>query len=277
MAGVCALHEEAARAQTAQDEHHLTATAGNQFHGDVEVDRFDGHAEALWQNGVAGVDPSFFLHHAIADGDSGVVSIESTFSLAGGPGDPILVAGSNFSGAVIEESIDPGTATSDTVTVVARLLWSGSGSLQDGSGDIDGGSVFARLTLDGCTVSFRRRFYSSVPGEDDAIDCAGTATNFGSASAGLLTVTHTRDAAGIGSGSRFYVTASVSGEAAPTSTLEYLDSGQYTASGQLEIEVAGAPYGFSSPTFLTVPEAEESALAAAAIGVLAALARRRRS
>jgi hypothetical protein len=274
--GACALQAEAVRAQTSQDKHHLTATAGNQFHGDTEVDRFDGHAEAVWQGGVQGINPTYFLHKAVADGDSGVLSIFSRFSLAGGPDDQEFAQSNNASGAIIEETIDPGATTSDTVTVTATLDWGGEGVLVDGSGDIDGGSVRASLTLDGCTVSFRKRFYSSVPGESTGTECAGNATNFGSASAGLLTVTRTRDAASIGSGTRFFVTASVSGDVDPNGLLEYLDSGEYAASGQLSVEVSGAAFTYSSPTFLTVPEPGDVVLAVTALAALALLARRRR-
>jgi len=46
--------------------------------------------------------------------------------------------------------------------------WGGSGSLQDGSGDIDDGSVSATLRVDDCIVSFRKEFYSSIAGTGSA-------------------------------------------------------------------------------------------------------------
>ena len=273
LAGACMFHAESVRAQ---DTHNLVAQAGNQFHGDSEENVLDGRAEAFWQDGVGGVDPSFFIHQAVADGDAGILSISSTFSLEGGAGDPIVVAGSNRSVALIEETIDPGPATSDTVTVTASLHWGGSGSLSDGGGSVDTGEVGATLRLDSCTVSFTHEF-SSLPSQTSGgTECVATATNFGSAGAGLLTVTRIREAAGITSGSRFFVSAQIDGEAGTLSGLEYFDSGQYVASGQLVIEVAGAPYEFASPTFLTVPEPGDAALAAIALIALAALARRGR-
>jgi hypothetical protein len=258
------LHAAAAHAQTTQDKHHLLASAGNQFHGDVEVDRFDGRAEFVWQDGVQGVNPSFFFHEAVADGDSGVLSIFSRFSRAGGPGDPIFVDSSNRSVAVIEETINPGTTTSDTVTVTARLHWNGSGSLGDGNG-----KVAAYLTVDQCSVGWTKGF-SPLLQTSDGTECVGTETNFGTASAGQLTVTKIR-ATPIGSGSRFFVTAQIEGE---SSSGDYV-GGEYEASGVLTIEVVGAPYEFSSPTFLTVPEPGAAAHAIAVIAALGALARRK--
>jgi hypothetical protein len=278
LAGACVLESGPAHAQTAQDKHHLTATAGNQFHGDTEVDRFDGRAEALWQSGVAGVNPSFFIHEAVADSDSGVLAISSTFSLAGGAGDPIFVAGSNASSASIEESIDPGNVVTGPVIVTARLVWGGSGQLADGSGDTDVGSVSAALEINNCSASFRKSFASSGFGEGDPSEsCPSTfyVTGDSEASAGLLVVSQTiAEPAAVPT--RFYVTASGAGAAAQITSLEYFDSGQYSASGQLTIEVSGVDFTYSSPTFLTVPEPGGAALAAAAAGALAALARRPR-
>lgn len=277
LVGACALRAEAVCAQGTQDKHHLGASAGNQFHADHEVDRFDSRAEALWQAGVAGVNPSFFLHQASADSDSGVLAIESTFSLAGGAGDPIFVSGNNASSASIEESIDPGDVPTGPVTVTARLAWSGSGQLVS-SGDVDHGSISAGLIVNSCSASFRRNFYSSGFVEDDASDfCSQTfyVTSVATAGPGLLTVTQTI-AEPEAVPTRFYVTASISGEAAPTTSLEYFDSGQYQASGQLTIEVAGVDFTYSSPTFLTAPEPGDAALFATAAAALAALARRTR-
>jgi hypothetical protein len=263
VAVVCALHAAAVHAQTSQDKHHLLAQAGNQFQGEVEVDRFDGRADFVWQNGVQGVNPSFFFHEAVADGDSGVLSIFSRFSRAGGPGDPILVDSSNRSVALIEETINPGTTTSDAVTVTARLHWNGSGSIGAGNGEVS-----AYLTVDQCSVGWTKGF-SPLSQTSAGTECVGTATNFGTASAGLLTVTKVR-ATPIGSSSRFFVTAQIEGE---SSSGDYV-SGEYEASGVLTIEVVGAPYEFSSPTFLTVPEPGDAAHAIAVIAALGALARR---
>jgi hypothetical protein len=269
-----ALHVEAVHAQGAQDKHHLSATAGNQFHGDHEVDRFDGHAEALWQEGVAGVNPSFFLHRASADSDSGVLAIESTFSLMGGPEDPIVVAGSNASSASIEESIDPGDLPTGPVIVTARLVWSGSGQLVS-SGDVDHGSFSAGLRVNSCSASFRRNFFSTGAVSDDESDfCSQTfyVTSVATAGPGQLTVTQTiADPNAVPT--RFYVTALISGEAAPTTSLEYFDSGQYQVSGQLTVDVSGVDFTYSSPTFLTLPEPGNVALALAAFAAMAARVR----
>jgi MYXO-CTERM domain-containing protein len=271
IASVCMLQAGTARAQ---DTHNLRAQAGNQFHVDGEENVLDGLAHELWQGGVGGVDPSFFFHEAEANGDAGVLSIASIFSLTGGAGAPIFVASSNRSSALIEETIDPGPATSDEITVTAMLLWSGSGSLTNGSGSVDTGEVGATLRVDDCIVTANEEFSSTPSQSSNSTECAGTATNFGSAGANLLTVTRIRSAAGTDSSSRFFVSAQIHGEAGTLSTLEYLDSGQYEASGQLLIEVTGAPYEFASPTFLTVPEPGDAALAAIALAALAALARR---
>jgi hypothetical protein len=204
-----------------------------------------------------------------------MLSIFSRFSLLGGSGDPTFAQSNNASSATIEESIDPGTPTGP-VAVTARLGWDGSGSLVDGSGDTDSGSVGATLAVNNCSVSFRKTFYSSGFGTTDGSDyCSQTfyVTSIGSASAGQLTVTQTIPAVAVPT--RFYVTASVSGDAAPTTSLEYLDHGEYAASGQLSIEVSGVDYTYSSPTFLAVPESGDTALAATAIAALTALARRR--
>lgn len=274
----CALHAQPVRAQGTQDKHHLRAQAGNQFHADVEVDRFDSHAAFLWQEGVGGVDPSFFVHQATVDSDSGVLAISSTFSLQGGPEAPILVAGSNASSASIEESIDPGNSPTGPVIVTAQLRWGGSGSLAS-SGDTDIGSVSAGLAVNNCSVGYTKGFSSTGVASNDGSDfCSQTfyVTSIGQASAGLLKVTQII-AEPTAIPNRFYVTASISGEAASNTSLEYFDSGQYEASGQLSIHVSGVDFTYSSPTFLTLPEPGDAVVAATAIAVLSMLARRRPS
>ena len=188
------------------------------------------------------------------------VAISSTFA-TGGAEDPIFVPGINASGAVIEESIDPGPLTSGTLTLIAQLHWDGSGSLGSGSGDVDSGSVSADLTVNNCRVGFTKHFNSSGFGSSDPTeDCPSTfyVTGVGSAGALLLTVTQTiTEPTAVPT--RFYVTAQISGEAA---SLEYHDSGQYEASGSLTIDISGVDYTYSSPTFLTVPEPGDTALTA---------------
>jgi hypothetical protein len=117
-------------------------------------------------------------------------------------------------------------------------------------------------------VGWTKRF-SSLPSQtSEGTECVGTATNFGSAGAEQLTVTQIR-ATPIGSSSRFFMEAQIEGEGGI--------SGEYEASGVLTIEVSGAPYEFSSPTFLTVPEPGAAALAVAALASLDIRARPRHS
>lgn len=269
LVGACGLHATAERAQGSQDTHHLIVQAGNIFHGDGEVDRFDGRAEILWQNGVQGVNPNFFVHHALADGDAGVLAISSGFSLAGGGGDPISVDGSNRSVARIEESVDPDFLSSGPVSFTAHLDWSGSGSLSDGNGEPSFGSVQAGLRVNQCAVGHQTTFYSSGFGEGTTFDsCSNTAhvTNTVSAGPGALSITQTMDGSALPT--RFLVTVQIEGEA---NYLDYFNSGQYQASGTLSIDVIGVDYRFSSPTFLTVPEPKGVALGIAALAALGAL------
>ncbi len=162
LVSACALQTTAVRAQTSQDKHHLLAQAGNPFEGDIEDDRFDGRAEHLFQDGVPGVNPTYFFHHAVADGDSGLLSISSIVSMAEGR-----------SVALIEETINPGATTSDTVTVAATLNWSGSGSMGIGSG-----KVAAGLRLGQCGAGWTKRFCSLPSQTSEGTECVGTATNF---------------------------------------------------------------------------------------------------
>jgi hypothetical protein len=60
----------------------------------------------------------------VADSDSGVLSIFE-FSLAGDPTTRSSPSRTTPPGAIIEETIDPGATTSDTVTVTATLDWGG--------------------------------------------------------------------------------------------------------------------------------------------------------
>lgn len=193
-----------------------------------------------------------------------------------GAGDPIVVASSNTSSAVIEESIDPGNVFSGPVIVTARLVRGGSGQLVDGSGDIDTGSVSAGLAINNCSAGFRKSFASAGFGVDDPSgSCPSTfyVTGDIEAGVGLLVVRQTiAEPAAVPN--RFCVTASVSGEAAQNTALEYFDSGQYTASGQLTIEVSGVDFTYSSPTFLTAPEAGDTAGVAAVFVALLLLAQR---
>lgn len=266
-----ALLLSAANGAQAQNSHYLLAQAGNQFQSESTFDPNDGHVEKLFQLGVGGVNPSFFSHLASADGDSGVMLLSSSFSLLGGAGDPIQPSTSPRSVALIEEAIDPGLPTGD-VTISATLTFDGSVSLESGSGDVDGGAVSALLDIDGCRVFFRRRFYSNGTSTDSPIDNCDSPTATASVGPGALSVTITRSAASISGLTRFYVETQIDAEA---TSLDYLDSGEWAVSGILDIAVSGAPYSFTSPTFLTVPEPAALAANVAVLGALAARTRRR--
>lgn len=249
----------------AQNSHHLLAQAGGSFQSESTFDPNDGYVEKLFQLGVAGVNPSSFSHFASADGDSGVMLLSSSFSLLGGASDPIKPSTDPRSVALIEQSIDPGAPTGD-VTVSATLTFDGSVALESGSGDVDGGSVSALLDIDGCRVFFRRRFYSNGTSTDSPIDNCGWPTAITSVGPGALSVSVTYPAASISSLTRFYVEAQIDADA---TYLDYLDSGAWAASGVLGVEVAGAPYTFASPTFLSVPEPAAVAANLVALGALA--------
>jgi hypothetical protein len=271
----CALHAHAVHAQTTQDKHHLLASgrAGNQVEADAEVDRFDGRAEVVLQGGVQGANPSFFVHEAVADGDAGLLSIFSRFSLAGPDLDP-LSRSEHRTVALIEESVDPEFLSSGPVTFTAQLNWDGSGSPNDGNGEPNSASVSAGLRVNMCSVGFQQTFYSTGFGEGTPSEsCSNTAhvTNTTAAGAGLLSITQTMDGSALPT--RFYVTAQIEGQA---SYFGPDDGAEYEASGTLSIEVTGVGYSFSSPTFLTLPEPGAAALVVTAVAPLAALARRRR-
>ncbi len=268
----CALQATAVYAQGTQDKHHLLASgrAGNQVEGDTEVDRFDGRAEAVLQGGVQGLN-SYFFHEAVADSDSGLLSIFSRFSLGGPDLDP-LSRSDHRTVAVIEESVDPEFLSSGQVTFTARLNWDGSALPADGNGEPNSASVEAGLRVNSCVVGFQKTFNSSSFGENTPTEsCSNTAfvTNTTSAGAGLLSITQTMDGSALPN--RFYVTAQIEGEA---SFFGPGDGAEYEASGTLSIEVTGVGYSFSSPTFLTVPEPGAAALCATALTALALLAGR---
>lgn len=249
----------------AQNDHHLVAQAGSSFQSDSTFDPNDGHVERLFQLGVGGVNPSFFSHFTSADGDSGAMILSSSFGLLGGAGDPIQPSTSPRSVALIEQSIDPGTPAGD-VTVSATLTFDGGVSLESGSGDVDGGAVSALLDIDGCRVFFQRRFYSNGASTDSPIDNCGWPTATTSIGPGALSVSITRSAASISSFTRFYIEAQIDAEA---TSLEFLDSGEWAASGVLDVAVTGVPYAFASPTFLTVPEPAALAANLVALGAMA--------
>jgi hypothetical protein len=265
----------AAGAADAQNSHYLLARAGNQFQSESTFDPNDDHVEKLFQLGVGGVNPSFFSHLASTDSASGVMTLSSGFSSLGGAGDPIQPSPDPRSVALIEQAIDPGATTAEDVTVTATLVWDGAGSLTSGSGDVDGGFVAALLDIDGCRVYLERRFYSNGTSSDDApVDSCTSPTGSVSGGPGALSVTVTRPAASISSGTRFYLETQLEAEA---NFLEYFDSGQWSASAALSVEVTGAAYSFESPTFLTVPEPAALAAELTAVGVLGIRRRRRRA
>ena len=253
--------------------HYLLAQPGNSFQGQSTSDQNVSHVEALYQNGVGGVNPSFFSHEASADSASGLLSLTSTFSLGGGAGDPIQPSTNPRSAVRIEESIDPGTPTADTVVIHATLTWSGVADIDSLSGDVDSAKVAALLATGSCQTYFSKRFYSNGLSENDPIPCTSSASYSSTASEGLLEVTRFYPASAIDSNTRFTINTQIEAEA---NFLEYLDQGQWTVSGSLSVSMEGAPFTAYSPTFLSaVPEADAAYAEAAAIAALAFVRRRR--
>ena len=106
--------------------HYLLAQTNGSFHGEATSDPGVSHVEHPLQEGVGGVNPSYYVLHASTDGATGVMTITRSWSLVGGAADPILPPTSYDSATRIAQDIDPGTPLSDTVTVHATLSWNGS-------------------------------------------------------------------------------------------------------------------------------------------------------
>ena len=253
----------------AAQSHYLLARTNGSFNGQSTSNTNVDHVEHLYQNGVGGVNPSYYAISASTDSASGVMTIDGSWSLGGGAADPIQPPATYHSATRIAEDLDPGNPLGDTVTVRATLVWSGTASM-DSPTNVESTNVAAQLRVENCQAYFRWHIYSSgFPAEANPIDCSEpTAT--GTAGSGAIQVELDYPAIAVDGFTSFHVDAQLAADI--DNAVDYGDSGQYSVHGTLFVEILGVDdYAWESPTFLTAPEPEGALLGEVTVAGMLAL------
>ncbi len=240
----------------ALSKHRVSASIGPSL-GDTTLNPNDSSSYIVYQNGVAGTDPSSRLLSAFADSASGVLAVNGTT-------DTFLAPNASRAVALIEQRM---VLDSVPTVIEATLLLDGDG----GGGLIE---VDARLQVGNCIAGLSRSVGTAAAGfevnTNGCDDSTFVSWNAGGGDGALhITSTWVKQPF-LG---EVYMGAQVSGDFG--GVVSDIPSGSFSNSGQLSIETTGGGLVFFSDSFLTVPEPGASAGLVAALGTIALLARQR--
>jgi hypothetical protein len=255
----------AAAEAAAQDDHRLSATAGDV--SDFTTDPSDVTVEASKQFGVPGVDDASFAFEASVYGASGVVAAESFVDA--GLGLPFLSSGYEATASLEQWLEYDGYPPEGPVTITFAFPFSASAEL---SGIASSARVTVRLDV---TSACRLSVTVQANQDDELSDgCDGPFgnANFGSSvGSGGMTVVVSYAAGDAPSVIAFRVLIETAISAGSATTIA-----SASGSGALSVAIEGADgYRFAAPDLLTAPEPDASLLGVTAAMLVGGIARRR--